>query len=144
MARTRHPAPEFRMHKTISEGDFAPGAAFLQAATIRALVPLTSASKARIRFKASRAGTLAGKFLRPGIRGGEYASFWPADDLENAEVCTTGNPSDVSVTANTEAMMEFGTMAATTDLAGEAWLLLEFTEGNVGAGTVTYCNVSQL
>ncbi len=134
----RAPQPEFRQHRTIvGDGEFIPGATIAQDSTIREAIAFTSAQNGRIRFKSSVAGTLSGKWLRPGLMQRNAASFDDDDDLSTAAVATTGNPTDVAVAADTEALMD-------VSCAGEAWLLLEFVEPDVGAGTVTYCNVAQL
>lgn len=133
----QQPQPEFRPHKTISTGEFAPGATITRAGTIRVAMAIVSAGKFRFRFKCDVAGTLTGKILSPGIDGGAFANFGNALDGNDA-VATTGNPADVNVTANTEALLEV------SDLAGEAYILVEFTEDNSAAGVVTYANSCQL
>jgi hypothetical protein len=139
MGRRSHRSPEFRQHQTISEGAFAPGAAFDLSATIREIIAVHSAAGFRFRLKASRAGTLSAAFLRPGIAEGQFNSF--RGELDGSDdVCATGNPSNVAVTADVEALLEIGAGG----IIGEAYLLVEFTEGGVGAGTVTYANHCQL
>lgn len=133
----RHPQPEFRQHRTVLEGDFAPGATILQGATARIAIPCASAQTLRIRLKLDRAGTMAGSFLLPGTKAGEEAKFDVGDDLSTAAKTTSGNPSNVAVTANVEALME-------VDVAGEAWFLLEYTEGGAGDATVDQLSYSQL
>lgn len=130
------PQPEFRQHKTVSQGDFAPGTAIAQGETARVAIPVASATKLRFRMKASRAGDLDASFLRPGIQAGEYSRF--DEELDGtAEVLTTGAPTTVAVSADTEALIE-------VDCAGESWVLVEFTEGGVGAGVITWANYCQL
>lgn len=132
----RPPQPEFRQHRTLTGGAFAPGATITQDSTIREAIAFASAQNGRIRFKSSVAGTLSAKWLRPSLNPAFAAQFDEGVD-GSAGVCATGNPLDVGVSANTEVVME-------VSCAGEAWLLLEFTEPDSGAGTVTYCNVAQL
>lgn len=133
----QQPAPSYRQHQTIAKGEFAPGAAISQSGTIRVAMPIVSAGKFRFRFKASVGGTLSGKIMSPSIQEGQYANFH--NELDGTDpVATTGNPASVTVTANTEALLEVN------DLAGEAFLLVEFTEGGSAAGTVTYANSCQL
>ena len=132
----RPPQPEFRQHRTLNGGAFAPGATIAQDSTIREAIAFASAQNGRIRFKSSVAGVLSAKWLRPSLDPAFSAQF--DEDVDGtAGVCVTGNPIDVAVSADTEALM-------VVDCAGEGWLLLEFTEPDVGAGTVTYCNVAQL
>lgn len=133
----QHPQAEYRSHKTLSDGQFAPGAAIAQAAVIREIIPVSSAGRFRFRFKCSVAGTLNARFLSPGIEDGTFVKF--DDDVDGtAAVSTTGAPAEVAVIADTEAVL------AMTDLCGEAYVLVYFTEENVGAGTVTYANHCQL
>lgn len=133
----QHPQAEYRSHKTISSGQFAPGAAIAQSGVIREIVPINSAGRFRFRMKATVGGTLNARFLRPGIQDGTFVKF--DDDLDGtAAVLTTGAPTEVTVTPNTEAVMEI------TDLCGEAYVLVYFTEAGSAAGTVTYANTCQL
>ena len=133
----RAPAPEFRQHRTLIGGEMEPGATIAQDSVVREAIPFTSAQNGRIRFKSSVAGTLSAAWMRPGLQQRNAASFDDDDDLSTAAVGITGNPTDVAIAADTEGMMD-------VSCAGEAWLLLSFTEPDVGAGTVTYCNVAQL
>jgi len=136
MPRRRHPQAEFRQHKTLTQGQFAPGATIAQGATIREAVPCASSQTVRLRFLTDVNGTLSASFLRPGLTLEEASTF--DEELDGtAEVTEAGNPDDVAVTGGTEALME-------VTCAGEAWILLEFTEENVAAGTVTHLHVSQL
>lgn len=133
----QHPQPEYRMHKTISSGEFAPGATIAQDGTIRAVIPIASAAKVRVRFQCDVGGSLVGKFLSPGLVPGDYTKF--GEELDGTDaVATTGLPAAVTVTADTEALLEVN------DLSGEAYLLIEFTEADVAAGTVTHANYCQL
>ena len=136
------PQPEYRRHQSVDRGEFAPGAAIVQASTIRTIVPIASAGRFRFRFKCDVNGTLSADFLRPSIQAGKYASFDedPNEDgsYADAEVCSTGAPDDVAVTADTEAVLEV------TDLCGESYILVSFTEADEGAGNVTYANHCQL
>lgn len=132
----RHPQPEFRQHRTVSEGDFAPGTAIAQADTARAVIPCASAQKVRVRLKTDVGGELTGAFLLPGLIPGDYAKF--DEELDGtARVTTSGNPAAVTVVGGTEAVLE-------VDCVGEAYLLVEFTEENVAAGTIEQLSHSQL
>lgn len=133
----QHAQPEYRQHKTVSQGQFAPGATIAQAGVIRMAIPINTAGRFRFRFECDVAGALTGKFLTPGLSAGAWDKF--DNELDGTDrVATTGNPDPVVVTANTEAVLEI------TDLCGEAYLLVEFTEENVAAGTVTFANFCQL
>lgn len=133
----KHPQPEYRQNRSVAAGQFAPGAAIAQAATIRVAIPVASAGRFRFRFKTDVAGVLTAAFLRPGATAATWVQF--ENDLDGTDpVSTSGNPLDVAVAADTEALMEI------LDLAGEAYVLLSFTEENSGAGTVTYANYCQI
>jgi len=134
-----HPNNEYRMHKTISgdADEFRPGAAIAQAGVIYTVIPVASAGRMRLRFKATVGGTLAAAFLSPGVIAGTYTRFGDALDGTDA-VAITGSPNDVTITANIESVLEI------TDLCGEVYLLVSFTEADVAAGVVTYANYCQL
>ena len=144
----QHPQTEYRMHKTVHGNaaagaeagaveQFRVGGAITKAGTIYTFVPVASASKMRFRFKSDVGGTLSAAYLSPGIIPGQFTRFGDLKD-GNDLVTATGNPADVTVTGNVEAMMEIN------DMAGEAWVLISFTEADVAAGTVTYANHCQL
>ena len=96
------------------------GQTVANATTYQARVNIAGASSVRVRFRASVAGTLKLTFLRPdGVT--KYAS---------------GNPTDVSVSANVETLID------TNAVYGEAWALIEFVAG--GSGTVALCDVMAL
>ena len=134
------PQPEYRRHQTVATGQFAPGATITLGGSIRTIIPIASAGRFRFRFKCSVAGSLTGKFLRPSIEDGKTASFEEdeAGDYASAEVGATGHPDAVVVVADTEALLEV------TDLCGESYILVTFTEEGSAAGTVTYANSCQL
>lgn len=134
-----HPKAEFRRHRTLT-GEFAPGAAIAQAGFIRQLIPVWNASRVRIRFEASVSGNLRASIPLPGIVAGELVD-WP-DDVD-AQVLSADSPVEtVVVAANTEVVLELGT-AGNYELCGEAYILLEFQEDNLAAGTVTKASCSQ-
>lgn len=128
------PASRFRTHAAFPGTAFAEGAAIAQAGTIAVAVAVGSSSRCRFRFKASVAGTLSATFLRPS-EGNKFEDGLFGGDA--ARLCESGNPDDVAVVADTEAVMEF-------DVYGESWVLFQFTEENVAAGTVTHANVAQV
>lgn len=136
-----HPQAEFRRHHTVSTGEFAPGAPIAQAGVIRTLVPIWSSSRVRIRFEADVSGNLRALIPPPGLVPGRYV-HWD-DDLEALAAISAEGPSDKGVAINAEVIMELGTVDSGYELAGEAYVLLEFTENDLGAGTVTHCIVSQ-
>ena len=132
-----HPQAEFRQHRTVFQGQFAPGAAIGNAAVIRVAIPTASAGRFRFRFKCSVNGALNAAPLSPGILSGKLVEF--ENELDGTDpVATTGVPTQVAVTANVEAMIEM------PDLSGEAYVLVWFTEEGVTTGTVTYANYCQL
>lgn len=99
------------------------------------VVPVRGASRFRARIKtASNGGTLdvfpVGPDFDPAqLPATAYASL-------TGTIYTTGVATQAAVTAGTEA-------TCTLDLYGESYVLVKFT-GTVGAGTVTYCDVSQV
>ncbi len=133
----KHPQAEYRQHRTVFQGQFAPGATIAQAGTIRTIIPISSAGRFRFRFKCDVTGTLSAAFLRPGIEAGKLVQF--ENELDGTDpVSTSGNPDDVTIAANVENVMEI------LDLCGEAYVLLSFVEDDVAAGVVTYANYSQI
>jgi hypothetical protein len=140
----KHPQSEYRPNQIIwgdasgdDEEQFRPGGAITKNGSIYTIIPVASGGKFRMRFEASVGGTMVSAYLKPGITPGLYKSFYHAKDGSDP-VTTTGNPADVTVTADTEALLEIN------DLSGEAYLLVKFTEANVAAGTVTSANICQL
>lgn len=133
----RHPQAEYRQHRTVFEGQFAPGATIAQDGTIRTIIPVASAGRFRFRFKCTVTGILSAAFLSPGIAEGTLVKF--ENELDGTDpVSTSGNQADVEIAANTESVMEI------LDLCGEAYVLISFVEGDVAAGVVTYANYCQL
>ncbi|WP_291165338.1 hypothetical protein [Gemmatimonas sp. UBA7669] len=93
------------------------GASCTNGVPLSALVVCAGASRGRVRFKSTAAGTLKLEFVRP---------------LNSPSVVPygAGNPTPVAVTANVE------TLLTTPDIAGEASALITFTPS--GAGTVNF------
>lgn len=94
-------------------GSLYAGATVANGVTYQRRINIGGASSARVRFKCSAGGTLKCSFMDP-LGQSAY---------------TTGNPSNVTVTANVEAMID------TNSIYGEGWALIEFVSG--GAGTVS-------
>lgn len=84
-----------------------------------ALVLCAGASRGRLRFKATCAGSLEIRFVRP-------------NNSQLIETYTAGNPTPVSVSANVETYIE------TTSISGEAQALVVFTPS--AGGTVSICD----
>jgi len=101
------------------------------------IVPLYGAASVTARLKtATNGGTLDMFAVGPDFNPEQGA----VDNITFASlvgtIYTTGNPTQVAVTAGTEAVITYVGK-------GEGWLLIKFT-GTVGAGTITYCDVSFL
>jgi len=106
------------------------GAACVNATAISEYVAIPNKGDIRVRLKASVGGTLSLHYMGPdldierGVAGTEY---------------TTANPADVTVTANTEAVIDTGTGTDTHPM-GEGYCKVIFTPS--GSGTITFCDVS--
>jgi hypothetical protein len=114
------PGPDRWIHHeqiTSAKGTLYEGATVVSGTPVEAVVVCAGASRGRVRFKSSAAGTLALLFLRPNAGVVPYEA---------------GQPSTVSVTANTE------TLLTTDAIAGEARALIRFTPS--GNGTVSTCD----
>lgn len=133
-----HPQAEFRRHHTLL-GEFAPGAAVSLGGFARALIPIWSSNKIRIRFEVNRAGTLRVFLPLPGLIPGDYVSF--GDDLSTILVADDG-PADTPVVVDTQVIVELGT-ESDFELAGEAFILLEYEEDAIGDAIIAHCTVSQ-
>lgn len=94
------------------------GNALANGVPITAYIPLSGAQNARVRFKASCAGTLKAEYVRPTAARAVYAA---------------GQPATVAVLAATETGIDVDASF------GDAEALITFTPGD--DGTVTYCDV---
>lgn len=116
---------------TASSSQLAAGAALANATAVYHVVQIHGSAKVAVRLKASVAGALD---LEP-IRHWE----WNAEsdpDGSTASAYTTGLPTQVAVSANTEALIEY-------TCKGEAMVRIKFVP-SAGPGTVTYCDISQV
>lgn len=117
MARLLAPNPlDGRPYGSVA-GALADGAAVASGIAVSVLVATAGLARFRIRFQASVAGTLAFTFCRADTANTAYS---------------TGNPDDVDVTADTEAVLEVETHY------GEGIGRVTFTPDD--DGTVTYCD----
>lgn len=101
------------------------------------IVPLYGAATVTARIKVSgNGGTLDAFAVGPDFNPEQGSK----DNITFASlvgtIYTTGNPTQVAVTAGTEAIITYTGK-------GEGWLLIKYT-GATGAGAVTYCDVSTL
>lgn len=117
-------------------GALAAGTATSNGGVLYEVIPLRGSARVRVRIKtATNGGTLDLLFVGPdfnqqqGVDAVAFASL-------TGTVYTTGNPTQVAVTAATEATI-------VSDCYGEGYAIVKFT-GTVGAGTVTYCDYSQV
>ena len=101
------------------------------------IVPLYGAISVSARIKvATNGGTLDMFAVGPDFNPEQGSKDNTTFGSLVGTVYTTGNPTQVPVTAGTEAIITYTGK-------GEGWLLIKYT-GATGAGTVTYCDVSQL
>lgn len=123
MSRPFHPHRDL-IHSSLI-GQLAAGASVLTGVAARAVANFAGGVRARIRLKATVAGTLDLKYLRPA-----QPSPFPTD-LSTLLVYDV-NPAQVAVTANVEAVMDM-------DLYGEQGGVVVFTPS--GNGTITWADV---
>lgn len=114
-------------------GALKPGTATSNGGILYEVIPILGATRVTVRIKtATNGGNIDLIFAAP--------NFDPEQTLAFASLAgtlyTTGNPTQVPVTAGTEARIQ-----ATCE--GESFLIVKFT-GSVGAGTITYVDVSQV
>lgn len=96
------------------------GATVANATTYQRRINIGGASSCRVRLKVSANGTLKFSFMDP----------------LGVTAYTTSNPTNVSVTSGTEAVIE------TNAIYGEGWALVEFVSS--GSGTVSLFDVFAL
>lgn len=122
------PRPQRRL-----TGALATGAATSNGGILYEVVPVRGSARFRCRIKtAGNGGTLDLVFVGPDFDTAQTVAYGSLAGT----LYTTGNPAQVAVTAGTEATI-------TTDCYGEGFLLVKFT-GSGGAGTITFCDVSQV
>jgi len=109
-----------RVHRAVSGGTLKAGATYVNTDVLEVILPIAGALSVRLRgLFATAGGTLSFAYLRP----------------DGTTAYTTNNPSNVTVTAGTEAV-------ATIQPNGEGWLRVRFTA--TGTGAVTYFDVMQV
>lgn len=116
----------------------APGTVTASAGVLYEIVPVWGAKTVRVRIKtATNGGTLDFFFLGPdfALSAGATAGSTAYASLGNT-IYTSKGGTQLAVTAGTEAGQD-------VDCAGEGYLILKFT-GTVGAGAITFVDVSQL
>jgi hypothetical protein len=100
------------------------------------VIPIFGAASVSVRLKvATNGGTLDLFSVGPDFNPEQGAIDNTAFGSLVGTIHTTGNPSQVAVTAGTEAII-------TWTGKGEGYLIIKYT-GAVGAGTITYCDVAQ-
>ena len=116
----RDPDPrDARFHRVLAE-ELAPGKTYTDTTDRVATCAVAGEARFRLRFKATVAGTLKARFLRPG----------------GAEEYTANNPADVPVVANTEIKMD-------VDHWGEGLVKFLFTP-NAQPWTVSIADLSHV
>ena len=100
------------------------------------VIPIFGAATVTARLKVSgNGGTLDMFSVGPDFNPEQGAVDNTAYGSLVGTIHTSGNPSQVAVTAGTEAII-------TWTGKGEGYLIIKYT-GAVGAGAITYCDVSQ-
>lgn len=117
-------------------GALAAGTATSNGGVLYEVIPVRGSARVRVRIKtATNGGTLDVFFVGPdfnqqqSVDGVAYASLV-------GTIYTTGNGTQASVTAGTEAKVD-------VDCYGESYAIVKFT-GSVGAGVITFVDVSQV
>lgn len=127
-------SPEAKVHPLRRlQHNLAVAAAYVNTTILYEIVPVLGAQKVTARFKGTAAGTLDMVFVGP--------DFPPYPDPATAfaslkgTLYATGNPTQVAITANTEALI-------TGTCNGEGFVIIKFT--GTATGAVTYCDVATL
>lgn len=129
----RTPPAKFRPSFRFKDASLlAPTTAFANTGIKYAIVPVFGAASVTVRIKtASAGGTIDLFFVGPDFAPDQTAAYASLVGT----IYTTGNATQVAVSAGTEALI-------TIACAGENYVLVKFTGG--GTGTITYCDVCQL
>lgn len=99
------------------------------------VIPVSGCSTVSVRLKtATNGGTLDLFGVGPDFNPDQGIADNTAYASLTGTIYTTGNPSQVAITAGTEAIITY-------TCKGESYLVIKFS-GTVGAGTITYCDVS--
>lgn len=101
------------------KGNLAPGA-IVNGDTYIEIIPIAGASRVRMRWLSTGAGTLSFAFLRP----------------DGSTAYTGRNPANVAVVGGTECYMEIDPHF------GEAYLQITFLAS--AGGSITYCDISEV
>ena len=121
--------PTFRLNGALEVGAVVAGSA-----TVSDVVDVGGAAAIAVRIKTSGAGTLACKWVGPDCQWNTDSKG--RDVATPVTVYSTGNPTNVSVTGGTEAVI-FPTHS------GEGVLQVIFTDTSTSNNTISYCDVSQ-
>lgn len=125
----------------VAPSALAPGTATSNGGVLYDIIPVRGAARVRVRIKtATNGGTLDLVFLGPQFDTAQSRATGAVAATAYGSLVgtqyTTGNPTQVAVAAGTEAKID-------ADCYGESYVLVKFT-GTVGAGTITYCDTSQV
>ena len=131
----RAPADESRPHRRLT-GQLAAGTATSNGGILYEVVPVRGSARLRVRIKtASNGGTLDVFFVGPDFNQ-QQSGESGADGSLTGTIYTTGNGTQAAVSAGTEAKID-------VDCYGENYAIIKFV-GSVGAGTISYCDCSQV
>lgn len=123
-----NPRPAFRLN-----GALKPGTATSNGGILYEIVPTLGSVKLVVRIKtATNGGAIDLIGAAPNLKPDQTVAF---ASLVGTQY-TTGNPTQVAVTAGTEATITY-------TLNGENYVIIKFT-GSVGVGSIAYVDVSQV
>lgn len=115
-------------------GALAAGASLASGTSVSEVVCVAGCARIKVRLQASLGGTLSLAFVRPigsdGTIGGDGEI-----DVSKLTAYTSGNPTDVTVTADTEAEIH-------ADIYGESYALVTYTYTATSGKSITFCDVS--
>lgn len=132
MPNLRVPQPKIHpMFRAGAGSKLAAGAATANTVKLYLLVPVLGASSVSARLKSGSAGTLDIFFVGPDFPCDQTVAYTSLVGT----IYTTGAPTQVNVSANTEALI-------TAPCLGENYALIVFTPS--ATSTVTYCDVMSL
>lgn len=118
----------------ILTGALAPGTVIAGSATAYEIVDVGGAAVVAVRAKMAGAGTLKAEWCRPN-QDFETAAMGGAVTVPTPLVYTSGNPTNVTVTGGTEAII-------LPTHSGESWLKITLIDTSGSPNAISYCDVA--
>ena len=115
-------------------GALAAGASLASGTSVSEVVCVAGCARVRVHLKASLGGTLSLAFVRPIASDGAIDGNGNVD-ASKVTAYTSGNPTDVTVTADTGAEIH-------ADIYGESYALVTYTYTATASKSITYADVS--